>query len=666
MCGIVGLAGARVGSDTLPALRRALNRLEHRGPDDAGMLVWAPGEGPARLLDATGHATPLPHTASGRGGLVLGHRRLAIIDPSPAGHQPMATPDGRYVLVLNGEIYNYLELRQELETRGIVFRSHSDTEVLLQAWAAWGPACLPWLTGMFAFVILDLRERQLVLARDPFGMKPFFYARTADGLAFASEIGVLLEVPRVSRRADPQRLFDYLDLGITDHGDRTMFADVGALPAAHYAVLSLDHPDRLDPVCFWEPDLNARLELSFDAAAGRMRDLFVRSVELHLRADTRVGTLLSGGVDSSAIVMAMREVGGRNLALHTFSYIGDMGAISEEPWIDAVNQAAGAIPAKLTLGPEEWAADFDRLIAAQGEPFGTIAIYAQYRLFQMARDAGVRSVLDGQGGDELLGGYRWMWSARIASLLRHGSLGGAWRQLRGTAPAHFRLGPPLRDTAARAVTMCLPRSFSLLAQRLLRRDVRPWIDRRWARRHELRPIPPWWAGGYGPNVLREALWQGVRERTLPTLLRYEDRNSMAHSVEARLPFLTTELAEFALALPEEYLVAPDASGKAVFRAAMRGLVPDVVLDRRDKVGFSVPIHAWIPELPLLDDLLEAARDLPCIDPAGIAPLLGRAKGSTLHDTMRRQSMREQMKYSFWVWRLAGLSGWVKKYGVEIG
>lgn len=162
---------------------------------------------------------------------------------------------------------------------------------------------------MFAFVILDLRERQLVLARDPFGMKPFFYARTADGLAFASEIGVLLEVPRVSRRADPQRLFDYLDLGITDHGDRTMFADVGALPAAHYAVLSLDHPDRLDPVCFWEPDLNARLELSFDAAAGRMRDLFVRSVELHLRADTRVGTLLSGGVDSSAIVMAMREVG---------------------------------------------------------------------------------------------------------------------------------------------------------------------------------------------------------------------------------------------------------------------------------------------------------------------------------------------------------------------
>lgn len=276
-------------------VQRALARLVHRGPDDGGFLVYSPREGVARLLDEAGAATPLSVTLNGGAGVVLGHRRLAIIDPTPAGHQPMATPDGRYVLVLNGEIYNYRELRHELEGRGIRFRSRSDTEVLLHAWAAWGPACLPRLVGMFAFVLLDTQERKLIFARDVFGMKPLFHARTPGGIAFASEIGVLLQLAGVSRRADPQRIYDYLDLGITDHGDRTMFADVHALPPAHYAEVALDGAPEIRPVRYWEPDLSGTLEISFDEAARRLRELFVESVALHLRTDTKVGTLLSGG-----------------------------------------------------------------------------------------------------------------------------------------------------------------------------------------------------------------------------------------------------------------------------------------------------------------------------------------------------------------------------------
>jgi asparagine synthase (glutamine-hydrolysing) len=275
-------------------------------------------------------------------------------------------------------------------------------------------------------------------------------------------------------------------------------------------------------------------------------------------------------------------------------------------------------------------------------------------------------VLDGQGSDELLGGYRWMWSARIASLIRHGDLVGAWRQLRGTVPARGRYDPPTRDTALRAVAMCLPRAVSTTAQKILRRDVRPWASRAWVRRHGIVPVRPWWAGGYGREVLREALWMGATERSLPTLLRYEDRNSMAHSVEARLPFLTIPLAEFVLGLPEEYLVAPDASGKAIFRAAMRGLTPDEVLDRRDKVGFSVPIHAWISKLPILTELMEEAARLPCVDPHGLAPLMSRSNsGRSMLDVMLSHPVRDQIKYSFWVWRLAGLAGWVRQFGVEI-
>jgi asparagine synthase (glutamine-hydrolysing) len=666
MCGLVGCVGAAAGRHALPAVQRALAMLEHRGPDSSGLLVYGGRDRTALLLDGLGRSRELRRPDDGSAGVVLGHRRLAIIDPSPAGHQPMVSADERFAIALNGEIYNYLELRAELEGRGVRFRSRSDTEVLLAAWAAWGPACLPRLVGMFAFVVVDFGARRVTFARDPFGMKPLYYADAGGSLAFASEIRALLRLAGVSRRADPQRVYDYLDLGITDHGDRTMLADVRALPAAHYAELPLDGTPQLRPVCYWQPDLGARLDVSFDEAARRLRDLFVESVRLHLRTDTQVGTLLSGGIDSSAIVMAMREVAGRSLELHTFSYIGDHEAVNEEPWIDAVNTAVGAQPHKLRLGPEEWAADFDRLVDSQDEPFGTIAVYAQHRLFGLAREAGVRTVLDGQGGDELLGGYRWMWSARVASLLKRGAWRDAVHLLRSARGARGRYDPPVRDILLRAVAMCLPRAAATAAQRLARRDVRPWIDRAWARRHGATPLTPWWAGGRGRDVLREALWLGVRERTLPTLLRYEDRNSMAHSVEARLPFLTPALAELALALPESYLVAPNSSGKAVFRAAMRGLVPDVVLDRRDKVGFSVPIHAWIPRLPVLQELLEEAATLPAVNPRGLAPLLPRVRaGGSLLDIMLSHPVRDRMKYSMWVWRIAGLAAWVRRVGALI-
>jgi len=648
MCGIVGCVGHASGATILAQLRPALAGLAHRGPDDSGYVVFAPREGRAELLDGAGRVTELPDRPSpapGTATVVLGHRRLAILDLSAAAHQPMATPDGRFVLVHNGEIYNYLELRAELKAMGHRFRSRSDSEVLLTAFAEWGQECLRRLVGMFAFAVLDTQDRRLFLARDPFGMKPLYYTRGAAGLVFASTISALLPFAP-DRRVNPQRLYDYLALGQTDHGHGTLLAAINSLPAAHYAWIDLTQPDALTPQCYWNPSVDRDVDLPFEEAANRLRDEFVESIRLHLRSDVRVGTLLSGGIDSSAVVHAIRHVAGARFELHTFSYIGGDGAVNEEPWIDSVAAGAQTVSHKLRLGPADWAADLPELVASQDEPFGSIAVYAQRRLYRLASESGVRVVLNGQGADELLGGYRGMWSARVASMLKRGRWWSAFRLARATAHQRLPFDPTPRRTLLVGMTLCSPRRWAEAATRILGRPGRPWIRPAWCRSHGIELRAPWWAGSTSRHVLRESLWLGVTTRSLPALLRFEDRNSMAHSVECRLPFLTTALAEFLFSLPESYLIAPDGTSKTVFRAAMRGLVPDAVLDRREKIGFSVPMQAWIPHTPRVPDLLEAVARIPAVDPAGIRALLTRSGN--------------QPSTPFRIWQLAALGLWAER------
>ncbi|HOW17996.1 MAG TPA: asparagine synthase (glutamine-hydrolyzing), partial [Phycisphaerae bacterium] len=411
MCGIAGLIVSppdRVDRAFVPL---ALRKLAHRGPDDHGcLLYWRSGVRPARDW-----RDDLPDAEA-----ALVHRRLSIIDLTEAGRQPMGSADGRYYIVFNGEIYNYVELREELEGLGHTFRSRSDTEVLLTACARWGTAALPRLVGMFAFAILDTRERRLLLARDFFGIKPLYYVVNKGRFAFASELKVLLEFADRPRRINPERLYQYLRYGYTDHGGETFLKDVRQVPPAHYLQIRLDKLDDAEPVRYWDVDPTTRADVSFEQAARRTRELFLENMRLHLRSDVPVGTALSGGIDSSAIVMAMRQLGGKDLDLHTFSYVADDEAVSEERWVDVVTEAAGAVTHKVRPVPEELLADLDALIYSQDEPFGSTRIYAQYRVFRLAREAGIKVMLDGQGADEILGGYRFYLAARLASLIRQG------------------------------------------------------------------------------------------------------------------------------------------------------------------------------------------------------------------------------------------------------
>jgi len=364
MCGIAGIARFDTDSPFLGWIEKMTNVMRHRGPDDEGFAlfrlgkdtVWQYGgkDTPESVYRANFDYTPKePYSGQEREGatLALGHRRLSIIDLSAAGHQPMCTRDRRYWIVHNGEIYNYLELREELTQAGYLFQSCSDTEVLLNTYVRWGPQGLNRLVGMFAFALYDRKEERLFLARDFFGIKPLYYTVWPGGIAFSSEINALLCLPQVTRRVNPQRVYEYLRFGFIDHGDETLLADVRQLPAAHYMWVSLKREESLQPVRYWDINLKKRADISLDEAVIRVRELFLESVRLHLRSDVPIGSALSGGIDSSSIVMAMRYLNRQSMDLNSFSYVSGDPETNEEKWIDVTSYSYRVSPLAVRASP---------------------------------------------------------------------------------------------------------------------------------------------------------------------------------------------------------------------------------------------------------------------------------------------------------------------------
>jgi asparagine synthase (glutamine-hydrolysing) len=639
MCGIAGIVGA-VSSADLERVPTVLERLWHRGPDDGGYLAYS-----ANMLETgTAWKTPafLPHA-------VLLHRRLSVLDLSKAGWQPMNTPDGRFYVVYNGEIYNYRELRKELEQSGRHFRTQTDTEVLLAAYSQWGIHALQRFVGMFAFALLDTWEQKLLLARDFFGIKPLYYRVDDNSLTFASEVKALLEFASSGRRPNPGKIYTYLRFGICDAGPDTVFDEVKQLPSGHYLEVPLRGSFQVDPVCYWAPNAEPQCDLSFSEAADRVRDLFLESITLHLRSDVPVGVALSGGIDSSSILLAMKHVAPR-LELHAISYVpGDL-QISEEKWIEIAARSAGAHLHKITPCPSDLLADLDALTYSQDEPFGSTSPYAQYCVFRGARQAGITVMLDGQGADEVLAGYRFYMGARLASLIRRGR----WKEAVDFIGQCGRL-PGMSKTwlMLRAMDFLLPSFVQEPLRKIIGKDLSPrWLNQHWFREQGIAAAPL--NRSSKSDVLRENLCRTLTHTTLPGLLRYEDRNSMAFSIESRVPFLTPELVNFMLSLPEEYILAPDGTSKAVFRAAMRGLVPDAILDRRDKIGFASPEQKWLVKLtPWVDELLssEEARRLPCLNLASASAIWGTVKAGT-------------RPFTPYVWRWLSLISWTKRFQVQ--
>jgi len=594
MCGILALVRSDVHAEasTIP-LVKATREVRHRGPDDEGYLLWQAGEAPRvfaadQSSPAARRARRLPQLAArGSWQVGFGHRRLSIVDLSPGGHQPMLHRDTGLGIVYNGEIYNHVELRGDLEAMGHHFTSHSDTEVLLAAWAEWGPACLDRLNGMFAFVMLDPRNGGTLHAvRDRFGVKPLYWARVGEFLVFASEIKQIRSLPGYRFIPNAVALRRYLTGASLDRTSDTMHAGIHQLRGGERASVDLRSPHDSLEIARWYRLKGDAFTGDLDEAAKQVRDLLTDSVALRLRADVPVGSCLSGGLDSSTIVcLAHRDLTARETHAGQIIVTARHSDAKFDEWQYAqqVVRITGATSVSVWPTSAQLVSDLDSLLWHMDEPFGSTSMFSQWCVFRGAAEVGLKVMLDGQGSDEQLAGYGGNETAlytgllRGAKMLRLASEVNAYRRHHGSLPiAHLILS--LRNL--------MPGIDALLPKRVrVAPNAPPWLILRELNDGDIPPID-----------LRDALRRQTLETSLPVLLRYEDRNSMAWSIESRVPFLDYRLVEFLAGLPDEMKFRRGVT-KVVLRRAMTGVLPEAVRDRRDKMGFVTPEQTWLSELP---------------------------------------------------------------------
>lgn len=583
MCGIVGIVN-RHDPANVQLLVTMRDILEHRGPNDAG--VW--------------------RSEDGRVGLAS--RRLAILDLSTAARMPMQ--DGQNWITYNGEIYNYLELKAELVERGYDFRTTSDTEVLLKAYREWGTDCLQYLNGMFAFAIWDGTRRRLFAARDRFGVKPFYYFFDGATFIFASEIKALLLHPAVPRKPNPNMVYDFLVFKATDHTEETFFDRIRQLLPSHYLIL--DGDGNLVKSRWWDaaasPEINVD-SVEEDRYIEQFQTLFEDAIRLRLRTDVPIGTCLSGGLDSSSIVTVANRLMFEELALDrclvgehqkTFSSCFEDNRFDERPFINHVLQATGAESYQIFPDGKALWEEVPKMIWHMDEPFRSTNQYAEWNVMKRVAQSGVTVTLDGQGGDELLAGYPGYYGVWLTTLVRQGH----WRRAVYEAWAIRRLGGRVRrtrDLLLRTTYGVLP----LALKATLRHLTASWLNSVYPEGHSLKILQPAfrrqfaehhreWLYRHNQNMQNfpQRLHDDVFHYSLPNILRYEDRNSMAFSIESRTPFLDYRLVELVMAMPASMKMR-DGWTKWVLRQAMEGTLPPAVQWRSDKKGYVTPEVIWL-------------------------------------------------------------------------
>jgi len=534
MCGIAGIYNLNKSPVNADDLKKMTDAIAHRGPD---------GEG---------------HWICKKQNLGFGHRRLAIIDLSAAGHQPMNYLN-RYTITFNGEIYNYLELKESLISNGYQFQSNSDTEVILATYDFKKEKCLDDFDGMFAFAIWDNLEQKLFCARDRFGEKPFHYLKDQEKFIFASEIKQFWAIG-IQKKPYQKRVDEFLECNTVlsdEESERTFFENIFILPAAHY--LTIDSTFHLSINKYWDIDLSKpNFKLSKEDAVIKFKALLTTSIQRRLRSDVPVGSSLSGGVDSSAIVAIVNKQNVKSQ--NTFSaringYQKDEGVFISS----VVNYLKNINRQEIFVTKELLQSNLDAIIFHQDEPFQSTSIVAQFLVMKLAKQNNVTVLLDGQGADEFMAGYQPMYLEYLKSLFYHNRTL-YYKEVKAitafydnTVPFTF---PHMNET--------FRMKLGYYKLKLLKREM---------------PLPK--------LHFKQLMKNYVLGSTLQQLLRYADRNSMASSIEVRLPFLSHKLVEFVFRLPEEYIIN-NGWTKWILRSAIDGLLPDSIVWRKNKIGFEMP------------------------------------------------------------------------------
>jgi len=628
MCGIAARVTVNGLSPTHSQLQEVGASLQHRGPDDIRIA--------SRQVDDVN--------------LALVHTRLSIIDLSSSGKQPFESADGRWLMVYNGEIYNYLEIRQQLLALGAQFTSDSDTEVLLWAWRTWAFGALEKLRGMFAFIVVDLDEKKMTVVRDAFGIKPLYYQSSASSLSFASEVPALQKLSTVKSSMNHQVAFEFLKTGRYDNSNKTFIEDVLSLAPGHYLEIDLSNPPKLvSPVRWFERPSATERSLSFSDACNSVRERLRESVRIHLRSDVPLGVALSGGLDSSVLTALVRDLE-PDAEIQTFSFISPGSDSDESRWSGRVSRHLRTTHHEVSIAATQVAIDIEDVIRTQGEPFGSLSAYAQYAVYREADFRGLKVILDGQGGDEVFAGYFGYLEFRLRSLLKSGQLSAAITLVREWSkyPRHsMALG--LKSLLATYLTG----KGRSLANAFVGRDRTPeWVNKHNFSKFDINTesTPTY---GYpiveqsGDRELTKRLSEALFSGELVSLLRHSDRSSMRWSVESRVPYLDLDVLSLAQSLPEQFLLSPTGETKSILRHAMKDLLPAEVLFRRDKVGFEAPDLQWLRQMSNRAAVLtEGLESIPWIDKQVV-------------DQRLQEVLDGESPYSHTFWRLINLAKWYK-------
>lgn len=552
MCGICGMIKReQIDSDDKRLVLSMNEKLIHRGPNDCGYYEEK--------------------------NIAIAHRRLSILDLSEAGHQPMQYQD-KYVIVYNGEIYNYIELRENLIKKGYVFRTQTDTEVIMAAYDYYGEECFQKLNGMWALALWDKRKHKLVVSRDRLGVKPLYYYNDGEKMIFASEIKALLCDKTLKRRANDNIVYDYLTQGLLDHTEETFFENIYKFPQASYAII--DESLELRTKRFWKVTFSEKIGESANAAEIKtFRALFNDSVRLRLRSDVAVGSCLSGGLDSSAIVCSVNSILQKRkdqIQQYTFSYQAQDKKLDEIEYMQAVVNETNVHAKFVSPDAENLMEDLDSLIYHQDEPFSTTGMYAGYCVYREAAQENVQVLLDGQGADEILCGYRKSRVYYLGMLKREKKYTKMLKEL-CLSVSQVKTSLALKSLLKSDVNKVL---------RILQKDKkRSNVAMEYYNEIFVRDTK-----GYDYDRRKNFQYNDVFKVSLPALLRYTDRNSMAFSVESRLPFLDYRLVEYCAHLPMAKKIEGGYS-KAIMRKAL--IMPEKVRRRKDKIGFATPEDKWI-------------------------------------------------------------------------
>jgi asparagine synthase (glutamine-hydrolysing) len=654
MCGIFGVLNFNEVNVNLKSFQDSVNIIKHRGPDDEGYAFFNTfkKKSEERFGDtsAVKKGTHILSDSNDVLNLAFGFRRLSIIDLSVNGHQPFFNEGKNICIIFNGEVYNYIEIREELISKGYKFRTGTDTEVIMNSYIEWGEDCLSRFNGMWGIALYDMRKNVLFCTRDRFGVKPFYYYKDDKVFVFGSEMKSLIEYFKTDlsfeKRINKEIAFDYFVNNFTEHTENTFILGIKNLPPAH--LIKIQGND-FNVRKYFDIEVNKELgkydQQKFDGIEKQFSELIFDSVKLRLRSDVAVGTCLSGGLDSSAVVSLINKILTENSDSNkqqtgkrqkTFSAVYDDASIDERKFIEEIIKKTNCDSQYVFPDKADLFSDIDNFIFQLDEPIGGTSPYAQWNVMRLARQNNVTVLLDGQGADESLGGYEVYFGFLYANLFRQGN----YLQLMSELSKNFQKGIEISKRGYKYYVNSKNKNTSS--------PVSKYYNQDFLKNYSGKSILEYRTS----DNLNEKLYEDLSKYILPSLLRFEDRNSMKFSIESRTPFLDYRIIKLLFETEGIYKIHNGFS-KWILRNSMNGKMPDNIVWRRDKKGFPTPERKWMKLLK--EDFIKVVNE-------SKDDLSSYFNTDLILNNYDRIISDQEIKSHF-LWKIYNFAKWKKMYGV---